>query len=326
MPDLTSSLGRNFRRTRDDWKFIDDILDGNGESLDLSKVFNIDIVTDINFGADTESLLFTKSILPIVSNNFVLALPQQYAYEIKKLGVFSHVNAYERTGTIFIVATPNIRLFKNQNANYFTIDLRAFELDAYEISKIDKYLKIAGTLQLTRKYIIQSPKLSFYTMNIFVMSYSDATDDSVNAQILDKISEYFLSLKRMDRIPKLDLIKELSAISDIHSVDIQFISKKNEDYHRENIIRVQNAQANLDSSYGSNLSYNQNPNYDENAVLGLDPVLGDILFEAEEIPIIRGGWKDRNGIYYSSEIDGNQMKSVNIIKKGVIDSKKRTTQ
>ena len=320
------SVGNIFRRTRDDWKFIDDILDGNGESLDLSKVFNIDIVTDINFGADTESLLFTKSILPIVSNNFVLALPQQYAYEIKKLGVFSHVNAYERTGTIFIVATPNIRLFKNQNANYFTIDLRAFELDAYEISKIDKYLKIAGTLQLTRKYIIQSPKLSFYTMNIFVMSYSDATDDSVNAQILDKISEYFLSLKRMDRIPKLDLIKELSAISDIHSVDIQFISKKNEDYHRENIIRVQNAQANLDSSYGSNLSYNQNPNYDENAVLGLDPVLGDILFEAEEIPIIRGGWKDRNGIYYSSEIDGNQMKSVNIIKKGVIDSKKRTTQ
>jgi len=320
------SIGNIFRRTRDDWKFIDDILDGNGETLDLSKVFNVDIATDINFGADTESLLFTKSILPIASNNFVLATAQQYAYEIKKLGVFSHVNAYERTGTIFIVATPNIKLFKNQNANYFTIDLRAFELDAYEISKIDKYLKIAGTIQLTRKYKIQSPKLSFYVMNIYVMSYSDATDDSVNAQILDKISEYFLSLKRMDRIPKLDLIKELSAISDIHSVDVQFVSKKNEDYHREEILRIQNAQASLDSSYGSNLSYNNNPNYDKNAVLGLDPVLGDILFEAEEIPIVRGGWQDRNGMYYSDEIDGNQMKSVNIIKKGVIDSKKRTTE
>jgi hypothetical protein len=320
------SIGNIFRRTRDDWKFIDDILDGNGETLDLSKVFNVDIATDINFGADTESLLFTKSILPIASNNFVLATAQQYAYEIKKLGVFSHVNAYEKTGTIFIVATPNIKLFKNQNANYFTIDLRAFELDAYEISKIDKYLKIAGTIQLTRKYKIQSPKLSFYVMNIYVMSYSDATDDSVNAQILDKISEYFLSLKRMDRIPKLDLIKELSAISDIHSVDVQFVSKKNEDYHREEILRIQNAQASLDSSYGSNLSYNNNPNYDKNAVLGLDPVLGDILFEAEEIPIVRGGWQDRNGMYYSDEIDGNQMKSVNIIKKGVIDSKKRTTE
>ena len=63
-----------------------------------------------------------KNILPIASNNFVLGLPQQYAYEIKKLGVFSHVNAYEKTGTIFIVATPNINLFKNQSSDYFTID------------------------------------------------------------------------------------------------------------------------------------------------------------------------------------------------------------
>lgn len=318
------SNGNIFRRTRDDFKFIDDVIDGNGETIDVAKVFNVDIVTDINFGADAESLLFTKNILPIASNNYVLGLPQQYAYEIKKLGVFSHVNAYEKTGTIFIVATPNVRLFKNQNADYFTIDLRAFELDAYEIQKIDKYLKTSGTLQLTRKYKIQSPKMSFYVMNIFVMSYSDATDDSVNAQILDKISEYFLSLKRMDRIPKLDIIRELSTISDIHSVDIQFISKKNEDYHRENITRSLNYNASLNSSYSSNISALPDPNYDPNLVLGLDPVLGDIVFEAEEIPIVRGGWSDRNGIYYSSEIDGNQMKSVNIIKKGVIDSRKRT--
>jgi hypothetical protein len=74
---------------------------------------------------------------------------------------FSYVNAYEASGTIFIVATPNIKLFKNQNANYFTIDIRAFELDNYEKSKIDKYLRIGGNIQLTRKYKVTSPKLSF---------------------------------------------------------------------------------------------------------------------------------------------------------------------
>jgi hypothetical protein len=97
------SSGNIFRRTRDDWKIIGDVYDGYGDTIDLTKVFNIDIYTDINFGADAEDLLFTKSILPIVSNNFVLALPKQYAYEIKKLGVFSHVNAYEKTGTIFML-------------------------------------------------------------------------------------------------------------------------------------------------------------------------------------------------------------------------------
>jgi hypothetical protein len=107
------SNGSIFRRTLNDWTFVDQALDAFGGSVDASSIFDVAIYTDINFGADSESLNFTKNILPIVSNNFVLGLPQQYAYQLKKLGVFSHVNAYEKYGTIFIVCTPNIKLFKN---------------------------------------------------------------------------------------------------------------------------------------------------------------------------------------------------------------------
>lgn len=318
------SAGNIFRRTSNDFTFVGEMLAADGETINVDKTFNVEIYTDINFGADKESLLFTKSILPIASPNYVLALPQQYAYAIKRLGVFSHVNAYERTGTIFIVATPNIRLFKNQNADYFTIDIRAFELDNYEKSKIDKYLRTSGNIQLTRRYKIVSPVLSYYIANVFVISYSDATDDSVNAQILDKISEYFLSLSRTDRVPKLDIIRELSTINDIHSVDIQFISKKNEDYHNENMMMAQNKLNKFSSSFNTDISTaTLVPGYDPYSVVGLDPVLGDIIFEPNEIPVIRGGWYDRNGIYYTDSVDGNGMRSVNIIKKGTIDSKNR---
>lgn len=317
------SNGNIFRRTKNDWKFIGDVISGSGEVINVDDVFDIEIYTDINFGADEENINFTKNILPIVSNNFVLGLPQQYAFHIKRLGVFSHVNAYERTNTIFIVATPNIRLFKNQNSDYFTIDTKAFELDRYEKSKIDKYLKSGGNIQLTRRYRIDSPKLSYYVMNVFVIPYSDTTDDSVNAQILDKISEYFLDLKRIDRIPKLDLIRELSSIKDIHSVDINFISKKNEDFHRENIQKQKDKIAKFDTAFTKDISIKKNPDYNPNEVIGLDPVLGDIIFEADELPIVRGGFSDRNGIFYSDDIEGNQMKSVNIIKKGTVDSKNR---
>jgi hypothetical protein len=55
----------------------------------------------------------------------------------------------------------------------------------------------------------------------------------------------------------------------------------------------------------------------------LDPILGDILFEPDELPIIRGGWSDRNDIYFSGDIDSNGLKTVNIIKKGTIDSKNK---
>ena len=315
------SIGNIFRRTLNDWTFVGTVLDGNGQTVDMEKIFNIEIFNDITFGADGESIDFTRKILPIASNNFVLALPQQYAYEIKKLGVFSHVNAYEKAGTIFISVVPNINLFKSQNSDYFTIDRDAFTLDLYEKSKVDHYLRTSGVIQLTRKYKIVNPKLSYYIMNVFVIPYSDASDDSVNAQILDKVSDYFLNLSRTDRIPKLDIIRELSTIKDIHSVDIQFVSKKNEDFHKEKMTEMQN-QLNKFAQTGV---ARQLPEYDPTQTLGLDPLLGDILFDPEEMPIIRGGWRNRDGLFYSADIESGGVKSVNIVKKGTVDAKQRPT-
>ncbi len=333
IPPLSSSIqvnyivtdgqsGNVFRRTQNDWIFVDSVYDGFGNSLSLDKVFDVLIFNDINFGANKESLQFTKNILPIASNNFVLGLPQQYAYEIKKLGVFSHVNAYEDNTIIYIVATPNIKLFKNKNADYFNVSTSAFILDNYEKSKIDKYLRSNGNIQLTRKYKIDSPQLSYYIMNVFVIRYSDSNDDSVKSQIIDKVSEYFLNFNRIDRIPKSDIIQQLSMINDIHSVDIQFICKKNEDYHKSNITNTQNKVNSSTSAITPSL-VPVNPNYTPNFTLGLDPVMGDIIFEPNEIPIVRGGWYDRNGVFFSSNMDDMSLKSINIIKKGVADAKLR---
>lgn len=317
--------GSIFRRTPNDWTFVDQAIDGFGNTIDVPDLFDISIFTDINFGADSEDYKFTKSILPISTNNFVLALPQQYAYYIKRLGVFSHVNAYEKNGTVFIVATPNIKLFKNQNGNYFTIDKRAFELDDYEKSKIDKYLRVSGTIQLTKRYKIASPVLSYYIMNIFVMTYSDSIDDNVNSQIYEKISDYFLNLNRYDRIPKADLVKILTDIDDIHSVDISFTSKKNEDYHRNGIsmMKKKSQKTNNKKLMMNNTS---NSSYNPSLVIGVDPILGDILFEKNEVPVIRGGFYDRNNNFYSEDITSQGLKSVNIISKGKVDVRQKPTK
>ena len=177
-------------------------------------------------------------------------------------------------------------------------------------------------------------------MNVFVIRYSDSNDDSVQSEIINKVSEYFLSFSRMDRIPKSDLVKVLAQIGAIHSVDVQFIAKKNEDYHREEIRRqraARRAASNFDINIQSRsrrtpvLDPGLNPtvsdvDYSNNTVLGLDPVLGDIIFEPQEIPIIRGGWYDRNDIYFSDELNGTSLKSINIIKKGVVDSSLRNNE
>jgi hypothetical protein len=318
----SGSEGSIFRRTSNDFTFVDDVLDGFGNPVNIENVFTVEIFTDINFGADAETIQFTRNILPIASNNFVLGTPQQFAYEIKKLGVFSHVNAYENNGTVFVVATPNIQLFKNRNSNYFTISQEAFILDNYEKSKILTYLRSNGNIVLTTNIVIDSPVLSYYVCNVFIITYSDAIDDSVNAQIYDKISEYFLNLNRIDRIPKVDLVNLISDIPEIHSVDISFMSKKTEDYHRNNTIFEQNRRNKF--TLESNITIERpDPNYEEDRLIGIDPILGDILFEPQEIPVVRGGWLDRNRVFYSDGVDGSGLKSVNIIKKGTVDVKNK---
>lgn len=317
------ATGSIFRRTINDWNFIDPVVDGFGETMDLGKNFDVAIFTDINFGADRESLRFTRNLLPISSNNFVLGLPQQYAYHIKRLGVFSYVNAYEMDSVIYIVATPNVRLFKSQASNYFTIDKRAFLLDDYEVSKIDRYLKTGGNLMLTRRYLISSPALSHYVMNVFVITWSDAVDENVNSQIVDAVSEYFLDLNKVDRVPRSEIISLLAGISDIHSVDISFVCKKNEDYHRQAMLDERNRRNQFAGAESLTLA-RQSTTYNPRMTLGLDPVLGDIVFDPSEIPVIRGGFYDRNNVFYSDDIESTGVRAINIIKKGTVDAKNRS--
>jgi hypothetical protein len=316
------SDGSIFRRTLNDWTFVDEAVDGFGNTIDVADLFDISFFTDINFGADTESSNFTKNVLPIVSNNFVIGLPEQFAYQIKKLGVFSHVNAYESNGQIRVAATPNINLFKSENADYFSVDVRAFTLDGYEKSKIKSYLRGGGNILLSSKVEIDSPVLSFYVINIFLITYSDAQDKTVESQILNKISEYFLNFTRMDRVPKSDLISQLSSISEIHSLDISFLSKKTEDYHRQQKINDENRRNQFATREDLNI-VKPSATYNPRFTPGLDPILGDIIFEPSEIPVIRGGWVDRDEIYYSDNINDKGLKSVNIINKGTVDPSKK---
>lgn len=303
--------GNIYRKTGNDWKFIDDVIGGDGLTIEFEKLFNTFIYTDINFGANGEDINLMKNLLPLSSNNFVLALPAQYAYAIKKLGVFSHVNAYLDNGTIKIIATPNIKIFKNRNADYYTVDKRAFELDDYEKTKLDQYLRAAGYIKLTQKYRIDTPVLSYYVMYINLRLFDNAIEDNIKSEIVDATSEYFLNLNRIDRIPKKDLIKIIGSIVGVDSVDIRFVCKKNEDYHKKYLI----AQQNIQNSTGTTVDKDIIAGYDKTKSLGIDKLLGDIVFESNEYPVVRGGWIDRNDIYYTeTPLDG--FSSINITVQG----------
>jgi len=55
----------------------------------------------------------------------------------------------------------------------------------------------------------------------------------------------------------------------------------------------------------------------EDPNLGLDK-FGDISIGLNELPIVRGGWTDRNGVIYQEIVGTNEMGSVNVVIDSII--------
>ena len=58
--------------------------------------------------------------------------------------------------------------------------------------------------------------------------------------------------------------------------------------------------------------------YNSSQLVGIDPVLGDIVIGKNELIILRGGWRNRNGVFFSEDPKTNiGFSTVNIIWKGI---------
>jgi hypothetical protein len=80
-----------------EFQFVDEVFDANGGAVSVEDTFDVSVATPIQFGADGESADFTRSMLPFVSTNFVLARPENFIFHLRRLGIFSVVDAYVPT-------------------------------------------------------------------------------------------------------------------------------------------------------------------------------------------------------------------------------------
>lgn len=341
-----------------DFKFEDDVYDSEGNVISIDDIFDIYIHNDINFGVDGESVKYMKSVIPHVSRNFVLASPEQFIYHLKRLNMFSKVNAFnlldennfsnnkyidkfiiETFGEsadvdnikdsmvkyfptiydnqIYLYLIPKIRNYFVDGYNYFNVPIDVFYLDNNEKEKIMHYLRSMGILSITSNVVIIQPKISFYVVNIYVRRYQNDVKENIKNQLIDVVSNYFIDNERFDRVVKSDIIKTIkNQIDAIDSVNIEFVSKKNEDYHREGKKSMSTNSNVLEDEVNvvkNRKVYKKKP-YNENAYLGIDPVQGDIIVEKDELPVLRGGWFDRNNLYYNdTPTISNGLSSINII-------------
>ena len=316
------------------FKFIDIVTDGQGNDINMEETFDISIETDINFASDGETTTFTKNIIPYVSRNFVLATANQFIYHLKRLNVFSIVMAYNvqtintqllnslvnpyttslnrivnsgvtleelnqifgttniTDNTIFLYLVPRIDQFISGDINYFNIPLDALYLSNDEKTKTINYLQQLAILSMTTTIQIIQPNISRYVMNVHIRNFSDINQDNIRQSIITLASNYFVNNTRHDRIVKADIISQIvDNVIGVDSVDIDFVSEENENY------------------------YLSNPG--TNNVIGLDPMQGDILIDTDRIVVVRGGFKDRNGLRYKETVSTTELGAINIYFDGV---------
>lgn len=403
---LNNGLTGNILNNKlNDFAFIDDIYDSNGNILQPSQLFDIFIETDIQFASDGESIEYTKSVVPYVSRNFVLATPAQFIYHLKKLNMFSKVNAFNTLDMVkididsdgsldqininemYLYLIPRITDYFTQSVNYFNVPFDAFYLDDVEKQRIIKYLKIQGIVSITSNIKIIDPKIKRFIVNVFIRRFEDVTEDNIRENIINVLSDYFANYNRYDRIVKADLISKLKLIDGIDSVNLEFVGKENEDYHKDGALLSSTQQNVLQSTYATtsnsvNISSNQYRNiivaqesqnqvspdvtsttttkdllvsaitledtintrsteaqlsvgdttvvayknsttYDAKKLIGIDPILGDIVIGQNEIVILRGGWTNRNDVFFSEDPKTSTgFSTVNIIWKGVTSNDK----
>ena len=346
-----------------DFTFVGDIVDNDGNILNMENLFDTTIINNINFGSDKENSTLIKNTIPYVSRNFVLATPEQFIFQLKKQNKFSLINAYnvlDDTNTssdayidnfitltfgnnvmdvdkvrqnmkyyfpnvfdnvMYLFLIPNIQNYFQGDYNYFNIPLDAFYLDDYEKNKTLDYLRMMGTMSITTSIKIIDPVLSFYIMNVYVRRYSNILEDNLRNMIINNVSDYFINNNRFDRIVRSDIIRMIKNMDGVDSVNVEFISKKNEDYHRNRT--QQNSNSNIpytDISPSDQYLYPtavDTTRYDANRVLGLDPIQGDIITDKNELAVLRGGWYDRNQVYYNDVPIVNGLSTINIIWTGV---------
>jgi hypothetical protein len=398
---LTNGLLGNILNNKvNDFVFIDDIYDSDGNIIQASQIFDNFVETNIQFASDGESIEYTKSVIPYVSRNFVLATPAQFIYHLKKLNMFSKVNAFNNLdmmkididsdgnldkiniNEMYLYLIPRITDYFSTDVNYFNVPIDAFILDQVEKDRIISYLKIQGIISITAIIKIIDPKPQRYVTNVFIRKYDDVTDDNIRQQVIDTLSTFFANYDRYDRIIKADLITLLKNIDGIDSVNLEFVGQANEDYHRNGALLSSTSQPVLQATYATTSSsvnvsaqsytnlvtaqknqnavspnsstsnssdmsklvldtigndnsdsilsvgdttivaYNSTSQYDPKKLVGIDSVLGDIIIGNNELIILRGGWINRNGVYFSEDPKTTSgFSTVNIIWKGITTRK-----
>jgi hypothetical protein len=290
----TSGDSGNLREGEDIvFEWLDPGYSITGEEIDLNETLKTDMSKVITFGANPEPTQLTRLVAPKTSRSYVFANPENYIIYLEKFNYFGVVDAFttfdddnlDDDNIIYLYLIPDITKRLLSNENYFTVPVDYFTLTSDEETKVLNAIEDSGSKIVTTVVKIIQPTIKRYLVNISLVVFEGYSQDVIRDTIVEKLSQYFLKLRRRDLVPASDLVRIIENVEGVDSVNVRFVSEEHERYIASN------------------------PNGTE--LKGLDE-MGDILIKRNELPLLRGGWRDRRGVFYEDGIFTNKPCSVNI--------------
>lgn len=305
----SGSLGnlRSSATSQITYKFLDPGTDLFGNQVNLNDYLAILNSVDPSFGADDEPINITRLAAPKMSRSFVFANASNYEIFLQKFNIFSQIQAFstfddeylDDDNVVYLYLVPDITIGLGSNENYFSIPVSNFLLTQPQKLSILNLIEDSGSMIATTVVKIIEPKVSRFVGNAVITIFEGYDPEIIKDQIQSSISDYFINLKRRDKIPRSDMISIIESIKGVDSVSFYFVGQANEAYHA--------TVDNLPNVSASQLETN----------IGFDD-FGDIIIGRGELVIMRGGWNDRYGNFYEVGIVPGKPSALNISVKGIV--------
>ena len=215
---------------------------------------------------------------------------QIYQYTATKLTD----NTY-RDNTVYIFLIPDIKKRMSKTSNYFTCDESLFVLSKNEQENIINLINASGQRIITVENRIIQPKIARFALNVQVKIWENYEEHDIYSAALEKVSEYFVNRTRKDMIPISDIISIFeNDVPGVDSVKAQFVADVN------NVNLYGNGFDGIDD-YGDII-----------LTRTIKDNNGQFIKVKDILPLVRGGFLDKNGISYSAEQKIDEPSAFNI--------------
>jgi len=289
------------------YRFLDQGTDLFGNPVNLNDYLAIASTVDPSFGADEEPISITRLAAPKTSRAFVFANAANYEIYLQRFNIFSQIQAFstfddeylDDDNVVYLYLIPDVTIGLASNEDYFSIPLSSFLLTASQKLSILNLLEDSGSMIATTVVKIVEPKISRYVGNAVITIFEGFDPGIIKDKIQSTISQYFINLKRRDKIPKSDMVALIESVPGVDSVSFYFVGQANEAYHATVDVLPNVSASELNTNIG----------FDE---------FGDIIIGRGELVVLRGGWNDRYENYYEVGIVPGKPSALNISIKGVV--------